>query len=136
MKTGIVYDSIYLEHNEKGHPENKDRLISLMQEIENRGLFKHLQKIKPRRATVEEVSLNHDINYIQEIHDFCASGGGYLDPDTYANSMSYETALYAVGGVLEGIDRLLSGEVSAVFCALRPPGASRRKVKGYGLLPF
>jgi len=28
MKTGIVYDNIYLEHNEKGHPENKDRLIS------------------------------------------------------------------------------------------------------------
>lgn len=82
MKTGIVYDSIYLEHNEKGHPENKDRLISIVQEIENRGLFKHLLKIKPRRATVEEVGLNHDINYIQEIHDFCASGGGYLDPDT------------------------------------------------------
>jgi Deacetylases, including yeast histone deacetylase and acetoin utilization protein len=136
MKTGIVYDSIYLEHNEKGHPENKDRLISIVQEIENRGLFKHLQKIKPRRATVEEVSLNHDINYIQEIHDFCASGGGYLDPDTYANSMSYETALYGVGGVLEGIDRLLSGEVSAVFCAIRPPGHHAERSRAMGSPPF
>lgn len=45
MKTGIVYDNIYLEHNERGHPENKDRLISIVQEIENRGLFKHLQRL-------------------------------------------------------------------------------------------
>ncbi|WP_448584121.1 histone deacetylase family protein [Thermocrinis sp.] len=135
MKTGLIYDDIYLEHNERGHPENKDRLISIVQELEERGLLRHLIKIKPRRASVEEVSLNHSISYIQEIHDFCLAGGGYLDPDTYAYGMSYEVALHAVGAVLEGIDKLLSKEVEAVFCAIRPPGhhAERSKAMGFCL---
>ncbi|HIC97831.1 MAG TPA: histone deacetylase, partial [Aquificaceae bacterium] len=85
--------------------------------------------------TVEEVSLNHDPTYVQEIRDFCVSGGGFLDPDTYATEESYEVALRAVGGVLEGIDRLLRGEVEAVFCAVRPPGhhAERSKAMGFCL---
>jgi len=136
MKTGFIYDDLYLEHNEKGHPENKDRLISIVQELESRGLLKLVKRIKPRRALVEEVGLNHDLSYIQEIHDFCLAGGGYLDPDTYAYSKSYETALYAVGAVLEGIDRLLSGEVEAVFCAVRPPGHHAEKSKAMGFCIF
>ncbi|ADC89983.1 Histone deacetylase [Thermocrinis albus DSM 14484] len=136
MRTGFLYDDIYLEHNNRGHPENKDRLIAIMQGLESRRLFQKVVKVRPRRATVQEVSLNHDLAYIQEIHDFCAAGGGYLDPDTYANAMSYEVALYAVGGVLEGIDRLLNGELEAVFCAVRPPGHHAERSKAMGFCIF
>ncbi|WP_448588446.1 histone deacetylase family protein [Thermocrinis sp.] len=136
MKTGFIYDDLYLEHNERGHPENKDRLISIIQELEEEGLFKHIRKIRPRRASVEEVSLNHDIAYIQEVHDFCSAGGGYLDPDTYAYSKSYEVALNAVGAVLEGIDRILAGEVETVFCAVRPPGHHAERSKAMGFCIF
>lgn len=136
MKTGIVYKDVYLKHNEKGHPENKDRLIAIMQELEEKGLLKELTHIEPRRARAQEVSLNHDPAYVQEVADFCSAGGGHLDVDTYAGVDSYEVALYAVGGVLEGIDRLLEGEVEAVFCAVRPPGHHAEYATAMGFCLF
>jgi acetoin utilization deacetylase AcuC-like enzyme len=136
MKTGLVYDHIYLEHHWKGHPENKDRLIAIVQELERNGILKELFHINPRRASAQEVALNHDPAYIQEVADFCSAGGGYLDPDTYAVPASYEVALFAVGGVLEGIDRLIRNEVEAVFCAVRPPGHHAEHAKAMGFCLF
>ena len=136
MKTGFVYDEIYLKHDYPDHPERKERLISIVEHLEKADLLKELKFIEPRRASVEEVSLNHDPNYIQEIHDFCKSGGGFLDPDTYAVEETYDVALTAVGGVLEGIDRILRGEVETVFCAIRPPGHHAEYAKAMGFCIF
>lgn len=136
MKTGFVYDDIYLNHDYPDHPERKERLISIMNHLEKVQLLKEVIDIKPRRATVEEVALNHDPNYIQEIHDFCKSGGGFLDPDTYAVEESYDVSLTAVGGVLEGIDRILKGDVETVFCAVRPPGHHAEYAKAMGFCIF
>jgi len=136
MRTGFIYHDIYLKHNWKHHPENKDRLISIIYELDKEWLLKEVIKIKPRRASAKEVSLNHDPTYVQEIHDFCSAGGGHLDPDTYAVPESYEVAMYAVGGVLEGIDALLRGEVETVFCAIRPPGHHAEHSKAMGFCIF
>ncbi|MDQ7039237.1 MAG: histone deacetylase [Aquificota bacterium] len=136
MRTGFIYDDVYLRHDYPDHPERKERLVSVVNHLEREGLLKETVSIKPRRATPEEVALNHDTSYIQEIHDFCASGGGFLDPDTYAGEESYEVALTAVGAVLEGIDRIVSGEVDAVFCAVRPPGHHAEYAKAMGFCLF
>ena len=136
MKVGFVYDEIYLKHNDRHHPENKDRLISILKALEERRLLSKLYTIKPRRATPIEVSLNHEPTYVQEISDFCQAGGGYLDPDTYALPESYEVALHAVGGVLQGIDALLNGNVDSVFCAIRPPGHHAERAKAMGFCIF
>ncbi|AAC07842.1 histone deacetylase family protein [Aquifex aeolicus] len=135
-KVGFIYDDIYLKHDWPEHPENKNRLISILEHVEKSGIKKALIDVKPRRAKVEEVALNHDPAYIQEIHDFCKSGGGYLDPDTYATPDTYDVALYAVGGVLEGIDRILSGELDRAFCAVRPPGHHAEYAKAMGFCIF
>lgn len=136
MRTGFVYDDIYLKHDYPDHPERKERLISIMNHMEKSGLMKEVISIEPRRATAEEVALNHDPNYVQEVHDFCKAGGGFLDPDTYANEHSYDVALTAVGGVLEGIDRIQRGEVETVFCAVRPPGHHAEFAKAMGFCLF
>jgi acetoin utilization deacetylase AcuC-like enzyme len=136
MRTGFIYDDIYLKHDYPDHPERKERLVSVINHLEKEGLMREVVPIPPRRATPEEVALNHDTSYIQEIHDFCGSGGGFLDPDTYANESSYEVALTAVGAVLEGVDRVLRGEVEAVFCAVRPPGHHAEYAKAMGFCLF
>jgi len=136
MKVGLFYDEAYLKHDYPDHPERKERLISIMNHLEKAGLIKETVNIPPRRAKVEEVALNNDPNYIQEIHDFCQAGGGFLDPDTYANEHTYDVALLAVGAVLEGIDRILKGEVETVFCAVRPPGHHAEYAKAMGFCIF
>ncbi len=136
MRAGFVYDDIYLKHDYPDHPERKERLISIVNHLEKAGLMKEVLRISPRRATPEEVALNHDPAYIQEIHDFCTAGGGFLDPDTYATPDSYDVALTAVGGVLEAIDRLRKGEVDTVFCAIRPPGHHAEYAKAMGFCLF
>ena len=136
MKVGLVYDEIYLKHDYTDHPERKERLMSIMESLDKEGLVKEVELIEPRRASVEEVSLNHDPTYVQEVHDFCKSGGGFLDPDTYAVEESYDVALTAVGGLLEGIDRILAGKVETVFCAIRPPGHHAEYAKAMGFCLF
>ena len=136
MKTGFIYDEIYLRHDYVDHPERKERLIAIMDRLEKESALKEVIQIQPRRATPEEVSLNHDRSYIQEVHDFCNSGGGFLDPDTYAVEESYDVALTAVGGVLEGIDRLEKGEIETCFCAVRPPGHHAELAKAMGFCLF
>ena len=136
MKTGFVYDDIYLKHDYPDHPERKERLISIVNHLESSGLMKEVLPVAPRRAKAEEVALNHDPNYVQEVHDFCKAGGGFLDPDTYANEHSYDVALTAVGGVLEGIDLILKGSIETAFCAVRPPGHHAEYAKAMGFCLF
>jgi len=136
MRTGFIYDEIFLKHDYPDHPERRERLTAVVSRLEKEGILERVVRIAPRRATAEEVLLNHDPAYVQEIHDFCSSGGGFLDPDTYATPESYEVALTAVGAVLEGIDRLLEGDVEAVFCAVRPPGHHAERAKAMGFCLF
>ena len=51
------------------------------------------------------------------------------------SSGSYEAALRAAGGVLEACERVLAGEWSNAFCAVRPPGhhAERDEAMGFCL---
>lgn len=136
MKVGLVYDELYLKHDYPDHPERKERLTAIMEALDKEALLREVSLIKPRRATAEEVALNHDLAYIQEVHDFCKAGGGFLDPDTYATQDSYDVALQAVGGVLEGIERILKKELEAVFCAVRPPGHHAEYAKAMGFCLF
>ncbi len=136
MKVGFVYDDVYLKHNYPDHPERRERLVSIVDHLKRLGLIKEVVRLSPRRAKVEEIAMNHDPNYIQEIHDFCKSGGGFLDPDTYANEHSYDVALMAAGGILEGIDSILEGRVETVFCAVRPPGHHAEYAKAMGFCIF
>jgi acetoin utilization deacetylase AcuC-like enzyme len=51
-----------------------------------------------------------------------ARGQAALDPDTIVCSDSYTVALKAIAGTLAAADAVMQGQVSQVFCAVRPPG--------------
>src|SRR5207302_5610016 len=74
-------------------------------------------------ATREQLERVHSGRYIDEVEAASPQSGiVYLDPDTALNPDSLEAARHAAGAVVLGTDLVMSGECSAAFCAVRPPG--------------
>jgi len=135
--TAVFYDPIYLEHDTgHGHPERPERLETTMQLLEEIGLSQKLQIISPRDATVEEIQLVHPKGYIAKVKSTAESGGGWLDPDTHVGVRSYDAALKSTGAVLEGLERIFSGDIDNAFCMVRPPGHHATAERGMGFCLF
>ncbi len=122
MSVGYVYDPIYLKHNTGQHVENVRRLEVITNHLEKTGLKDKLELILPRAASVEELALVHQERYISYIREVAAKGGGWLDADTVMSADSYEAALYAAGGLIQGVEAVLEGKVDSAFALVRPPG--------------
>jgi len=135
MKTGFVYDPIYLEHDTGHHPESAKRLEAIVSHLEQTGLKQQLIPIAPRAASIEELSLVHDEDYIFHIRDVAQGGGDWLDPDTVMSAGSYKAALYAAGGVIRAVEAVVGGEAGGAFALVRPPGhhATSRQAMGFCL---
>ena len=90
---------------------------------------------RPQPAREEELELIHDQALVEALRDFCARGGGALDPDTFADEASYRAALHAAGGAAAMTRALVGGEATLGFCAVRPPGhhAERGRAMGFCL---
>ena len=78
-----------------------------------------------QRAELERV---HPTWYLDRIEGIVASGGGRLDPDTYASPGASRRRGLAAGAGLTAVEALRAGRGDAAFCAVRPPGhhATRR----------
>jgi acetoin utilization deacetylase AcuC-like enzyme len=135
--TAVFYDPIYLEHdNGYGHPERPERLQMTMQMIEGVGLADKVRIISPRDASVDEIALVHTRSYIEKVERTAESGGGWLDPDTHVGVRSYDAALKSTGAVLEGLERIFSGDIDNAFCLVRPPGHHATAERGMGFCLF
>jgi acetoin utilization deacetylase AcuC-like enzyme len=122
MSAGYVYDPIYLKHDTGQHVEVAARLEAIIAHLEKTGLKERLTLIKPRPATVDEIALVHQRDYIKEIEETAQKGGGWLDPDTVMSAGSYQAALYAAGGLIQAVEAVMVGEPSSAFALVRPPG--------------
>jgi acetoin utilization deacetylase AcuC-like enzyme len=135
MTVGFVYDPVYLQHDTGQHVENAGRLEAIMAHLKQTGLSRELVPIKPREASLDELALVHDENYIASIQEVARRGGGWLDPDTVMSADSYEAAVYAAGGALAATEAVMADEVSSAFALVRPPGhhATPRRAMGFCL---
>jgi acetoin utilization deacetylase AcuC-like enzyme len=133
--TGLVYDRIYLEHETGDHVENKQRLVSVLRLLQDKGFLSKLRMIEPRAATLEELGRVHDLPYIKSVENSALQGGGWLDPDTFLSTGSYRAAVMAAGGVLRALETVLDGGATNVFALVRPPGhhALRDRAMGFCL---
>ncbi len=135
MKVGYVYDPIYLKHDTGQHVENANRLEAIISHLEQTKLKQQLTHIKPRAASIEELSLVHDKQYISHIQDAAQRGGGWLDADTVMSPDSYEAAIYAAGGIVRATEAVMDGELDSAFALVRPPGhhATPQRAMGFCL---
>lgn len=136
-KLAIVYSDRYLDHDTGAHVESPARASAIVEGLEDAPWAERLKWIEPKAATVDEVALIHDRPYIDFIKGSCANARGmkWLDADTPVCSESYDVALLAAGGVLAGIEYVLSGGAENFFAVVRPPGhhAERDEAKGFCL---
>ena len=133
MTTGYVYDPIFLEHTQPGHPESARRLKAVMAELESSGLLRLLAQVPSRAATLEELTYAHARSYVERVQRFSQMGGGYLDPDTYANDRTFDAATVAAGSLVDLLSAVIDGRLRNGFALVRPPGhhATRDKAMGF-----
>jgi len=122
MAVGLIYDPVYLEHDTRTHVENSQRLTATLSFLEENKLKDKLVLLPPRQATVDEISKVHAPEYIAKIQQQAEKGGGQLDPDTVMSSGSYNSAIYAAGGVITALDAVMTRRVNTAFALVRPPG--------------
>lgn len=134
-KIGFVSDtSFFLHDTGPGHPESPDRLKAVGEAISE--LSEETVELKAREASREELLLVHTPEYVDRILSLNPRGLIMLDADTAFSEHTKSAALKASGGTLEAVDRVVAGDLSKAFCAVRPPGHHAEAGKAMGFCIF
>lgn len=135
-KVGIHHDAKYEKHDTGPyHPESANRYHVLSSALEE--LPDDFPRIPGRRAAVSEILLAHEAYYHDVVYQDVESFADRLRTgDTAICEESYDVALEASGAMLEAVDAVMRGDVSSVFCAVRPPGHHATATRGMGFCIF
>ncbi len=136
-KVGLIYHEDYLKHDTGlGHPERKERLIAIIEHLKKSDLNEKIEWISPElKSDVEKWILKvHSPRHLEFVKSSILSGVRLLDfGDTYVSKDSLDSALLAVSGVIDGVDKIFKEGFDKIFCAVRPPGhhAESERVMGF-----
>ncbi len=116
----VGHPSFSMHRSPNWHPERPDRLTAAHEGLEQAPVEMIDAQATPIDAGLLESV--HSSEYVSAIHGFCSSGGGDLDPDTYAVPDTWEAAIRSAGAGPVAVTQLESGMAEAAFCIVRPPG--------------
>ncbi len=124
MKLGWIYDRQFLAHDTgDSHPECPQRLLAILESLEDEGFTQHLEQLAFQPARVEQLVTIHDPAYVDLVRLMCDDGFSFIGSrDTSICARSYDIATLATGGVLAACDAVVAHTVASAFCAVRPPG--------------
>lgn len=138
MKCGIVYDSIFEEH-QTGlvHPEQNNRASFVYQKIKDKELLQQTESIPLRECPMNQLTLAHDLHYLQSSKEEIELGLPSLSTgDTAISKQTWKVASMVTGGVLNAVDQIVEGKHNHAFCITRPPGHHANRKKGMGFCLF
>jgi len=135
--TGLVHHPRCLAHDAGPDiPETPARLQAILTRLEESGLGAELDARPATLLDDRHLLRVHDAEYLAHVREACARGPGMLDNwDVVVGTASEEAARYAAGGLVDAVGRVMAGEWSDAFVAVRPPGhhAERREAMGFCL---
>ena len=132
--TGLLTDPIYQDHDTGQHPENSNRLKVILEELQSSDIWDQLEKISAEKAERSIIELIHDADYIDSIEREIKSGAPFVGTmDCMVCPKTFEVAEQAVGGALNLVKKVESGELKNGFALVRPPGhhAERKQALGF-----
>lgn len=130
------YRDVCLDHDTgPRHPETADRLRAIRRALETEHAVEY---VAADSADIEAIERVHDEDYVADIAEFCASGGGRWDEDTIAVEETYEAALASAGLAEWAGSTALDGADGreTPFAVGRPPGHHAENAKAMGFCFF
>jgi acetoin utilization deacetylase AcuC-like enzyme len=116
------YSETCLDHDTGArHPETPDRLRAIRHALAKRHGVEYVEAGPVDEARVEAI---HDADYVAEIRQFCADGGGNWDPDTVASGETWAATLASAGLAEWAAREAVAGADGrdTPFALGRPPG--------------
>lgn len=151
MGTAFVFHELYLWHDTGNsalllrpglqvqpgehaeNPETKRRFKNL---LDVSGLSDHLDMVRPRPATVDEIRRFHTAGYVDRVRALSDANGGNAGDDVFFGPGSFEIAQLAAGGAIVAMDAVLSGGARNAYALIRPPGHHALADMGMGYCIF
>jgi acetoin utilization deacetylase AcuC-like enzyme len=119
------------------HPERPARLSAINDRLIASGLDMALHYYSAPLVQRELLEAVHDPGYVSEV--FAASpeqGLVWFDGDTAMTPHTLRAALRAAGAAVMGVDLVMTGRASKVFCGVRPPGHHAERARAMGFCFF
>ena len=136
--TALVYDEFYKRHlSGVPHSECPARCDAILGGLDDAGLLDQMLRVKPRKATEDEILTCHVPYYYELTKADIETGRTVLSAgDTNVTRDSFEAALLAAGGVIRAVDAVVAGDARNAFCLVRPPGHHATSERGMGFCVF
>lgn len=117
------------------HPESPERLRAIEDRMLANGLHPMFDRLEAPAASPDLLLRVHQKELVDMILGAKPQGYLEIDPDTSLNAYSAGAASHAAGAAVMAVERVLAGQASLAFCAIRPPGhhAERSRAMGFCL---
>jgi len=135
---GYIYHDLFIRHLE-GYPhvERPERLEAINKQIRQSPIAEKISFIEARPAKREWLEKVHSSKYIEDVITLDIKNATVLDwGDTVATPATPQAALYAAGAGVLAVQKVLDGEITSAFCAVRPPGHHAEEHRAMGFCIF
>lgn len=157
-RTGLIFDERYLLHDTgvqttiqmrggsfetsaESHPSSTSITRRIKEFLDGSGLTAMMQPLAARPASEDELAVYHTRAFIDGVRSHAQGGSmqgewGEIESDTPLSPGSFEAAIYAAGGAMNGVQAIMQGEVRNAYALLRPPGHHAESNRAMGFCIF